>query len=70
MSNLFILIDNFNNGYKIEFLDVISLLSIISGILVITTKNPIISVLFLISLFLCISSYLFLLGLLARLHFC
>lgn len=63
MFNLFIIIDNFNNGYKIEFLDIVSLLSIISGILVITTKNPIISVLFLISLFLCISSYLFLLGL-------
>lgn len=63
MFNLFIIIDNFNNGYKIEFLDIISLLSIISGVLVITTKNPIISVLFLISLFLCISSYLFLLGL-------
>lgn len=62
MNNLFIIIDNYNNGYKIEFLDLISLLAIISGILVITTKNPIISVLFLIGLFLCISSYLFLLG--------
>ena len=62
MNNLFILIDNYNNGFNIEFLNIASLFAIISGVLVITTKNPIISVLFLIGLFLCISSYLFLLG--------
>ena len=62
MNNLFIIIDNYNNGFIIEFLDIASLLAILSGVLVITTKNPIISVLFLIGLFLCISSYLFLLG--------
>ena len=62
MNDLFIIIDNYNNGFDIEFLDIASLLAILSGVLVITTKNPIISVLFLIGLFLCISSYLFLLG--------
>jgi NADH-ubiquinone oxidoreductase chain 6 len=37
-------------------------MSLISGIFVIVSKNPIISVLFLIGLFLCISTYLMLLG--------
>ncbi len=46
-----------------EFLDIISLLAILCGILVIITKNPIVSVLFLIGLFLSIAGYLMLLGL-------
>ena len=61
-NNLYILIDNNTNGYNAEFLDFISLLAILSGIFVIISKNPVISVLFLIGLFLCISSYLILLG--------
>jgi NADH-ubiquinone oxidoreductase chain 6 len=44
-------------------LDILSLLSILCGILVIISKNPIVSVLFLIGLFLSISSYLIILGL-------
>lgn len=40
----------------------ISLVSLVCGIFVIISKNPIISVLFLISLFLCISTYLMLSG--------
>jgi len=44
-------------------MDIISIISIFCGILVITSKNPIVSVLFLISLFLSISSYLIILGL-------
>jgi NADH-ubiquinone oxidoreductase chain 6 len=44
-------------------LDILSLLAILSGILVIISKNPIVSVLFLIGLFLSISSYLIILGL-------
>ena len=43
-------------------MDIISLVSIISGIFVIISKNPIVSVLFLIGLFLSISSYLIILG--------
>jgi NADH-ubiquinone oxidoreductase chain 6 len=63
MSNLFILSESFTNGYKIEVLDILSLLSVLCGILVIISKNPIVSVLFLIGLFLSISSYLIILGL-------
>ena len=63
MNNLFILNETFTNGYKVEILDVISFISILSGILVITIKNPIVSVLSLIALFFSIASYLMLLGL-------
>lgn len=63
MNTLFILSENFTNGYRAEILDIISLLSILCGILVIISKNPIVSVLFLIGLFLSISSYLIILGL-------
>ena len=54
--------ETFSNGYKHEFLDFISLASIFSGIFVIISKNPIVSVLFLIALFLSISIYLMMLG--------
>jgi NADH-ubiquinone oxidoreductase chain 6 len=62
MDSIFILNETFTNGYRIEILNFISVASIISGILVIISKNPIISVLFLIGLFLSISSYLIILG--------
>lgn len=63
MNNLYILIESYTNGYSVESLDIISLISILCGILVIVSKNPIVSVLFLIGLFLSISSYLMVLGL-------
>lgn len=63
MYNLFIFSEIFTNGYKVEILDIISLLSILCGILVIISKNPVVSVLFLIGLFLSIASYLLVLGL-------
>src|SRR6195256_6446808 len=63
MYNLFLLNEIYTNGYRIEVLDILSLLAILSGILVIISKNPIVSVLFLIGLFLSISSYLIILGL-------
>jgi len=63
MNNLYILSESFTNGYRSEIMDIISIISIFCGILVITSKNPIVSVLFLISLFLSISSYLIILGL-------
>jgi len=47
------------NNFLLDFL---SLASIISGILVITSKNPVISVLFLISVFVNVAGYLVLLG--------
>jgi NADH-ubiquinone oxidoreductase chain 6 len=62
MNSVFILNETFTNGYRIEILNFISIISIICGILVIISKNPIVSVLFLIGLFLSISSYLIILG--------
>jgi NADH-ubiquinone oxidoreductase chain 6 len=47
----------------VEVLDILSLVAILCGILVIITKNPIVSVLFLIGLFVSIASYLSMLGL-------
>jgi NADH-ubiquinone oxidoreductase chain 6 len=63
MYNIYLLNETFTNGYRVEVLDIISLLAILCGILVITSKNPIVSVLFLIGLFLSIASYLMILGL-------
>ena len=63
MDSLFVLNETFINGYRSGILDLISLVSILSGILVIVSKNPIVSVLFLIGLFLSISCYLIVLGL-------
>ena len=62
MNSVFIINETFTNGYRIEILDIISIISIISGIFVIISNNPIVSVLFLIGLFLSISSYLIILG--------
>ena len=63
MDSLFLLNETFTNGYRTEALDIISWIAILSGILVIISKNPIVSVLFLIGLFLSIASYLMILGL-------
>jgi len=63
MNNLFTLYETYTNGYKTEILDIISLFAILCGILVIVSKNPIVSVLFLIGLFANISCYLIMLGL-------
>jgi NADH-ubiquinone oxidoreductase chain 6 len=63
MNTLYILIETYTNGYRVEVLDIISLISVLCGILVIISKNPIVSVLFLIGLFLSISCYLIILGL-------
>lgn len=51
-----------NTGFLSISLEIVSWLAIISGLIVITSNNPIISVLFLISLFINISIYLILLG--------
>ncbi|KAF2228694.1 hypothetical protein EV356DRAFT_541200, partial [Viridothelium virens] len=60
---LYILTEINTNGYKSEILDILFLICILFGIFVIITKNPIISVLCLIGLFVSISSYLIILGL-------
>ncbi len=62
MNSIFVLNETFTNGYRAEVLDFISLASIFCGIFVIISKNPIVSVLFLIGLFLSIASYLIILG--------
>src|SRR6201996_7150645 len=61
MSNLYVLYE-MSFGYSTGFLDILAILSIFLGIFIIVTKNPIISVLFLIMLFSSISVYLILLG--------
>ena len=55
---LYILNEITLNGYREIFLDCIYIIAIICGVLVIISKNPIVSVLFLIGLFLSISCYL------------
>jgi len=63
MNSLYIINEIFTNGYRTEILDLYWLVSILSGIFVIISKNPVISVLFLIGLFLSIAIYLITLGL-------
>lgn len=53
---------NITNGYQPITLDILGYLSILSGILVIITPNPVISILYLISLFILIASSLIILG--------
>jgi len=62
MVNLFILNETFTNGLNYSIISFISLTSILCGIFVIVSKNPIVSVLFLIGLFLNIAGYLMMLG--------
>lgn len=63
MNSIFILNETYTNGYRVEILDFLSLLSILCGVFVIISKNPIVSILFLIGLFLSVSIYLIMLGL-------
>ena len=63
MFNLFFINDYITNGFLIEYVDVIYLVSILLGILTITSKNPIVSVLYLIGLFVNIAGLLILIGL-------
>ena len=62
MLNIYFFSDIFN-GFFTGFLDIITVVSIFSGIFIIVTKNPIISVLYLILLFSSISCYLIFIGL-------
>lgn len=62
INSLLLINETFTNGYRAEALDLISLASILSGFFVIISKNPIVSVLFLIGLFLSIACYLLVLG--------
>lgn len=55
-------VEEVTNGYTLSFLDFIFFLSILLTMLVIISKNPIVSVLYLIGLFFNIACYLILLG--------
>lgn len=63
MFNIFWIKDFVNNGFSVEYLDIIYLVSILFGILTIISRNPIVSVLFLIGLFVSVSGLLILVGL-------
>ena len=63
MNSLYLMYDIKTNGFLIEILDILSLICILFGVYTIISKNPIISVLFLIGLFSTISCYLILIGL-------
>jgi len=63
LKNLFFVNEIFTNKYNVEVLDVLSIFIILCGIYIIISKNPIVSILFLIGLFGGISSYLILIGL-------
>jgi len=63
MSYLYLIYDLNTNGFLVEILDILSLICILFGIYTIISKNPIVSVLFLIGLFSTISCYLILIGL-------
>lgn len=62
MSYTYILNEIITNNFSYNSLSILSALSISSGILVIISRNPIVSVLFLIGLFITIASYLMMLG--------
>src|SRR5437762_14357638 len=61
MLNLYVLYE-MSFCYSTSFLDVFAMFSILLGIFIIITKNPIISVLYLILLFSCVSCYLIFIG--------
>ncbi len=62
MNYLYIINDITTYGYKVVFLDVFYFICILFGVYIIISKNPIVSVLFLIALFTTISGYLLLIG--------
>jgi NADH-ubiquinone oxidoreductase chain 6 len=60
---LYLFIDKISNQSTASLINILSLICIISGVFVITTKNPIVSVLFLIALFLNVGCILMIIGL-------
>ena len=62
MNNIFLLNDYITNGFTIEFVDILYLISILFGVFTIVSRNPIVSVLFLIGLFVNIAGILILVG--------
>ena len=62
MNNLYILITNFLQEYSTSYLDLFSILSVFCAIFIIINKNPIVSILFLICLFVLVAGYLIFIG--------
>lgn len=62
LNTLYLLNEIYTNGYSTMTLDIISLISVFCAISVIVSKNPIVSILYLIGLFLSIASYLIIIG--------
>src|SRR5882762_2301061 len=62
MTTILMINDYLTNGFKVEIINIIYILSILFGIFTIISRNPIVSVLFLIGLFVNISSLLILIG--------
>ena len=62
MNNIFLLNDYITNGFRIELVDIIYLVSILLGVFTIISRNPVVSVLFLIGLFVNIAGLLILIG--------
>ena len=64
MENFNVLVYNelYTGGYSAQILNLITILAIFTAISVIVTKNPIVSVLFLIGLFVTMATYLILIG--------
>ena len=60
--NLYIMNEIITNNLNYNSLTIISIISILCGVFVIISKNPIVSVLFLIGLFVSIACYLMVLG--------
>jgi len=56
------LVSDFSSGFSVEFLNIITVISFFSGIFVIVSKNPVISVLYLILLFSSVACYLIFVG--------
>jgi NADH-ubiquinone oxidoreductase chain 6 len=63
MSNqLLVIFDMLSSGFKIESLEILSLIALLFGVSVITIKNPIGSLMSLIGLFGAVSIYLIIIG--------
>ena len=63
MNSMYMVLETITNGFTIQSIEFTKSAAILSAIFVIITKNPIVSVLCLIALFLSVSCYLILLGL-------
>lgn len=63
MFSLYYIDDVLTNGYRESWLEILGIISIIYGVFTTTSKNPIVSVLFLIGLFSLISVYLIMMNL-------